>query len=143
MLLTDLDARPWDFQAEECTLRTCVDRFNNRRYFSQIAAVRFPEQNSLNNQNVNFNSNNVESSMFNVENELNINNLLNSDHLNDGDDHFDLTKEFKNNYESWLKEEVFCATPIDWNEILNEPNLILINEIKNSIHYSTYFMKSG
>nr|CAG4643756.1 EOG090X01YQ [Lepidurus arcticus] len=28
----DLDARPWDFQAEECALRTAVDRFNNRRY---------------------------------------------------------------------------------------------------------------
>jgi len=28
----DLESRPWDFQAEECTLRTCVDRFNNRRY---------------------------------------------------------------------------------------------------------------
>lgn len=30
----DLDARPWDFQAEECTLRSCVDRFNNRRYLT-------------------------------------------------------------------------------------------------------------
>ncbi|XP_045475787.1 striatin-interacting protein 1 [Harmonia axyridis] len=28
----DLDARPWDFQAEECSLRGSVDRFNNRRY---------------------------------------------------------------------------------------------------------------
>ncbi|XP_064605544.1 striatin-interacting protein 1 homolog isoform X2 [Liolophura sinensis] len=28
----DMDARPWDFQAEECALRACVDRFNNRRY---------------------------------------------------------------------------------------------------------------
>ncbi|XP_074644294.1 striatin-interacting protein 1 homolog isoform X2 [Tubulanus polymorphus] len=28
----DMDARPWDFQAEECALRSCVDRFNNRRY---------------------------------------------------------------------------------------------------------------
>lgn len=27
-----MDARPWDFQAEECALRACVDRFNNRRY---------------------------------------------------------------------------------------------------------------
>ncbi len=27
-----MDARPWDFQAEECALRECVDRFNNRRY---------------------------------------------------------------------------------------------------------------
>jgi len=30
----DMDARPWDFQAEECALRACVDRFNNRRYMS-------------------------------------------------------------------------------------------------------------
>jgi len=28
----DLDARPWDFQAEECALRAAVDRFNSRRY---------------------------------------------------------------------------------------------------------------
>jgi len=27
-----MDARPWDFQAEECALRACVDRFNSRRY---------------------------------------------------------------------------------------------------------------
>lgn len=27
-----MEAKPWDFQAEECTLRACVDRFNNRRY---------------------------------------------------------------------------------------------------------------
>lgn len=30
----DLDARPWDFQAEECALRASVDRFNTRRYSS-------------------------------------------------------------------------------------------------------------
>lgn len=30
--VSDMDARPWDFQAEECALRACVDRFNNRRY---------------------------------------------------------------------------------------------------------------
>lgn len=28
----DQDARPWDFQAEETALRTCIDRFNSRRY---------------------------------------------------------------------------------------------------------------
>jgi hypothetical protein len=31
-LFIDMDARPWDFQAEECALRACVDRFNSRRY---------------------------------------------------------------------------------------------------------------
>lgn len=32
LVLSDMDARPWDFQAEEYALRSCVDRFNNRRY---------------------------------------------------------------------------------------------------------------
>lgn len=31
-LLADLDARPWDFQAEECALRASIERFNSRRY---------------------------------------------------------------------------------------------------------------
>ena len=30
--LSDVDSRPWDFQAEECALRAAVDRFNYRRY---------------------------------------------------------------------------------------------------------------
>ncbi|OXB56067.1 hypothetical protein ASZ78_013149 [Callipepla squamata] len=28
----DIDARPWDFQAEECTLRASIEAFNSRRY---------------------------------------------------------------------------------------------------------------
>uniref|UniRef100_A0A674N9V6 Striatin interacting protein 2 n=1 Tax=Takifugu rubripes TaxID=31033 RepID=A0A674N9V6_TAKRU len=28
----DIDARPWDFQAEECALRENIERFNSRRY---------------------------------------------------------------------------------------------------------------
>ncbi|KAF4523407.1 hypothetical protein B566_EDAN007878 [Ephemera danica] len=39
MKTINMDARPWDFQAEECALRACVDRFNNRRYNSS-ALVR-------------------------------------------------------------------------------------------------------
>lgn len=142
----DLDARPWDFQAEECTLRTCVDRFNNRRYFSQISnAVRFSDQANMNNQNSGGLSNTgIDNGFFaGIENDLHINNLLNSENFTEFDENFDLTKEFKNNYETWLKEEVYCQHPIDWNEILKEPNLILINEIKNSLHYSTYFMPAS
>ncbi|KAI5607637.1 striatin-interacting protein 1-like isoform X1, partial [Silurus asotus] len=30
--VADLDARPWDFQAEECSLRASIERFNARRY---------------------------------------------------------------------------------------------------------------
>lgn len=32
LLNTDIDARPWDFQAEECTLRANIEAFNSRRY---------------------------------------------------------------------------------------------------------------
>ena len=41
IILLDVDSRPWDFQAEECSLRCAVDRFNHRRYekTSQSAAA--------------------------------------------------------------------------------------------------------
>ncbi|ENN81119.1 hypothetical protein D910_02654 [Dendroctonus ponderosae] len=35
-----IDARPWDFQSEECALRASVDRFNNRRY-TQVKKSEF------------------------------------------------------------------------------------------------------
>jgi len=35
----DVESRPWDFQAEECLLRSAVDRFNNRRYGRPTTAV--------------------------------------------------------------------------------------------------------
>ncbi len=47
-LVSDMDARPWDFQAEECALRACVDRFNNRRYGSNGVDPEFqPVDNCL------------------------------------------------------------------------------------------------
>ena len=47
-LFPDMDARPWDFQAEECALRACVDRFNNRRYGSNGVDPEFqPVDNCL------------------------------------------------------------------------------------------------
>ncbi|CAG9839478.1 unnamed protein product [Diabrotica balteata] len=33
-----LDAKPWDYQSEEITLRTAVDKFNNRRYVKSLEA---------------------------------------------------------------------------------------------------------
>lgn len=44
----DLDARPWDFQAEECALRASVDRFNNRRYTTNLKELDYePVDNCL------------------------------------------------------------------------------------------------
>lgn len=138
----DLDARPWDFQAEECTLRTCVDRFNNRRYFShQHVLPRFPDQN-VNQNATNLNS---ENGIFNpTESDFNLTNLINTGTLDlPSDESFDLTNEFKKNYENWLNEEVFCPEEniIDWDAILQNPSKLLICELRSSIHTSTNFMQ--
>ncbi|KAK5646427.1 hypothetical protein RI129_004891 [Pyrocoelia pectoralis] len=37
----DVDARPWDFQADECALRASVDRFNNRRYTNSLKELEY------------------------------------------------------------------------------------------------------
>ena len=48
MSSVDMDARPWDFQAEEYALRSCVDRFNNRRYVNDGYDAEFkPVDNNL------------------------------------------------------------------------------------------------
>ena len=31
-----MESRPWDFQAEECSLRCAVDQFNHRRYQREV-----------------------------------------------------------------------------------------------------------
>ncbi|KAK4301846.1 hypothetical protein Pmani_026037 [Petrolisthes manimaculis] len=86
----DPDARPWDFQAEECALRACVDRFNSRRYNSNIACwyLQDPDLEPLDNCVTSVLGRPVE-----------------------------LTEEFKRHYEVWLQQEVFSAT-IDWDQLL-------------------------
>ncbi|KAI9555338.1 hypothetical protein GHT06_017853 [Daphnia sinensis] len=86
----DLDARPWDFQAEECALRSAVDRFNSRRYDknSSGCAVMDPEYEPVDNWLTSVLSHPVE-----------------------------LTDEFKRHYEIWLQQEVFQAS-IDWDQLV-------------------------
>uniref|UniRef100_A0A7M4E3F8 Striatin interacting protein 2 n=1 Tax=Crocodylus porosus TaxID=8502 RepID=A0A7M4E3F8_CROPO len=43
----DIDARPWDFQAEECTLRANIEAFNNRRYDKPQDSEFVPVDNCL------------------------------------------------------------------------------------------------
>ncbi|XP_053572345.1 striatin-interacting protein 2 [Bombina bombina] len=43
----DLDARPWDFQTEECTLRGSIENFNNRRYEKNLDWEFAPVDNCL------------------------------------------------------------------------------------------------
>ncbi|XP_005039023.1 PREDICTED: striatin-interacting protein 2 isoform X2 [Ficedula albicollis] len=43
----DIDARPWDFQAEECTLRANIEAFNSRRYDRERRSEFAPVDNCL------------------------------------------------------------------------------------------------
>ncbi|KAK9975613.1 hypothetical protein ABG768_020854 [Culter alburnus] len=43
----DIDARPWDFQAEECALRESIEKFNTRRYDKSQNSEFTPVDNCL------------------------------------------------------------------------------------------------
>ncbi|XP_028810092.1 striatin-interacting protein 1 homolog isoform X2 [Denticeps clupeoides] len=43
----DIDARPWDFQAEECALRESIEKFNARRYDKNQNSEFVPVDNCL------------------------------------------------------------------------------------------------
>ncbi|MBN3320749.1 STRP2 protein, partial [Atractosteus spatula] len=43
----DIDARPWDFQAEECALRESIEKFNRRRYDKNPNSEFSPVDNCL------------------------------------------------------------------------------------------------
>jgi len=89
----DVDSRPWDFQAEECALRSAVDRFNNRRYDRGVGVVERKDV--------------LEGEFEPVDNC--VNSVLGQD--------VELTEEFKANYEKWLQREVY-NTQIDWDQLL-------------------------
>ena len=84
----DMDARPWDLQAEEGSLKTCIDRFNNTYYGSG--------------------SNGDEMMNEYDEYDVNIHSVLDSS--------VELSEDFKNAYDKWLEREVFSA-PIEWEQL--------------------------
>ncbi|CAG4992534.1 unnamed protein product [Parnassius apollo] len=73
----DVDARPWDFQEEECALRASVDRFNHRRYYGTGG----------------------EQEIDLTPLDTDINSVLETN--------VELDEEFKDNYELWLEQEVY------------------------------------
>lgn len=89
----DVDARPWDFQQEELTLRSQVERFNYRRY-------------------------NVESPTIIPENEDN--EPVDNDLHSVLGQKFELPLEFTRNYDVWLDREVYSTTT-DWDQLLSIP----------------------
>ncbi|KAL1383981.1 hypothetical protein pipiens_013078 [Culex pipiens pipiens] len=122
----DLDARPWDFQAEECALRNCVDRFNNRRYLQinapDLIASEFDEP--LEPDTVNGGGGGVGGGPGgNGGGQPNSANGGGGG-VNGGSngarkpDEIELSEEFKQNYELWLQQEVYNNN-VDWDSLLS------------------------
>ena len=97
----DVDARPWDFQQEECALRSCVERFNIRRYHTTGSNV----VGGLSNANAT-----VDEDFTPVDN--NLQSLLNED--------IQLPYDFQKSYSVWLEREVY-QTVTDWDLLLKIP----------------------
>lgn len=119
----DMDARPWDFQAEECSLRACVERFNSRRYQQhQNSSSQQQQQSDTGIAVVGLGSTAGGSTGPNQSSAVGASILYDfspvDNRLQSVLGHkVELSKEFKDNYEEWLEREVFL-NKIDWSKLL-------------------------
>jgi hypothetical protein len=113
-----LDARPWDFQAEEFTLQANINRFHNRRYEKPgTTGVSQPQLLSASSMSSGPNSGNA----FSLE--LDILQPVDNNFLSILSKDVELTNEFKYNYETWLEREVFQFN-VDWDQLLTSTNTV-------------------
>lgn len=97
----ETQAKPWDFQAEEASLREAVEKFNLRRYKT---LYKLEMSGSSSPSNSSDNDDDFKPIDSNVVSVLGV--------------RYELTEKFKMNYEKWLEHEVFKAK-IDWDLILS------------------------
>lgn len=141
LVFADLDARPWDFQAEECTLRACVDRFNNRRYLSGPSGsiLRTATGNGNGTSHTGLQQSSSNNGGGPVLSDLNDYDAMNGTDPNGAIangllggsmpmnyaqgyggwdvENVELTDEFKQQYEEWLQQEVFNHQ-INWDSLI-------------------------
>lgn len=104
----DLDARPWDFQAEEFTLQSNINMFHRRRYEKCKCPQQFNNSNNVPNNN---------EASLGISLELDLLQPVDNNFLSVLSRDIELTNEFKYNYETWLEREVFQFN-IDWDQLL-------------------------
>lgn len=112
-----MEARPWDFQAEEFALQGSINKFHQRRYEGKMLLLSTLGTNWIENNNE---ASPNQSSNILGELATDLNNIL----LNEPEDlatvlnrPYALPKTFIDNYEFWLKEEVLGRN-IDWDCLL-------------------------
>ncbi|KAK8757393.1 hypothetical protein V5799_004978 [Amblyomma americanum] len=93
----DLDARPWDFQAEEFSLQASINSFHSRRYDKPSSSSQQQQQQQ---QDLIADFQPVDNSFLSVLGR-----------------EVELSPEFKLHYQQWLQGDVF-RTNIDWDLLL-------------------------
>ncbi|XP_037582180.1 striatin-interacting protein 1 homolog isoform X2 [Dermacentor silvarum] len=94
----DLDARPWDFQAEEFSLQANINNFHTRRYDKPSSASQQQQQQQQQDLIGDFQP--VDNSFLSVLGR-----------------EVELSPEFKLHYQQWLQGDVFRAN-VDWDLLL-------------------------
>lgn len=95
---SDLDARPWDFQAEEFSLQANINNFHTRRYDKPSSASHQQQQQQQQDLIGDFQP--VDNSFLSVLGR-----------------EVELSPEFKLHYQQWLQGDVF-RTNVDWDLLL-------------------------
>jgi hypothetical protein len=101
------EAQAWDFQSDECALRSKIDRYNQRKY--------------------KFNPSDMDANSSFLNDYLPMDNSLFSCLNTD----VKLNDDFIGNYEQWLNDEVF-SNKIDWDKLLIEREDLNGDENHNS-----------
>lgn len=92
-----MDARPWDFQAEEFSLQSSINRFHSRRY-DHLKAATNPGEAIIADPDYQHVDNNIQS-------------VLGQE--------VELTEDFKMHYEKWVQQEVYSLN-IDWDVLISK-----------------------
>lgn len=118
----ETQAKPWDFQLEETSLREAVEKFNARRYKDLLRLSVLRGQTNGNNAlcsslaaaNCDSGKDAADGNCFDEDSffdpvDSNVVSVLGTK--------FELTDRFKLYYKNWLEQEVFQAN-IDWDQLM-------------------------
>ena len=125
----DMETRPWDFQGEEFSLQANISRFHCRRYNTSQSLPGIPSHlpnqqtgnHSINSINGHNSCNNSLNDNYSYAAQMDIFKPVDNNYASVLSKQFQLTEEFKNNYELWLQREVFQFN-IDWDLLLEQTN---------------------
>ncbi|XP_064397800.1 striatin-interacting proteins 2-like [Halichondria panicea] len=120
----DLDAKPRDFQQQECILKSCIEKFNSTYYDSQAPVSTVVGESPNEGGGLGASAPGVGGDTGALEEEDMFDKPLNTNYLSILGQKMELSDIWKAKYEEWLEVEVF-SNPRDWDTIISSPTAFL------------------